>query len=995
MKYVSKENLEQYNTKLKEYITNLNNNMITEDKVKELCDDKLSNVILKDITVGKDIEFTSNSNGIINGKFTFNSTDINALGINTNKYKYFAIALEYNPSDYNANKVVYKINSTTVKSTDAPYLLYIGGEANPNSKPDPTKDYQFDGGGGGCYKTKDNYIIIYSSLNSTSYTSNLNITLMYPSSSSTKETFNIYIALFEDVDNLIRSNMTDIQYSISMIGYYRYYYTKKISIPTDSTLEADTFSTFTTKNLDKDYQSVQTYIDTAVTNLYDIISKIPAYTNNNIGENGDGIYLTNRLKLERVTSSEDMKKMFYINKYSSDNSNYICSSISSNGDSISTSCLINITAEKDGTTYSLFSYAYETDYQGRQYVNGYNGRGDLASQLNIDVNFIINGTRYSSAYSYQLQDAKILQFELKPWSMFETFGDIYVEDYIKEKGFTNIKYEQLPISYNFIFTGVTEVKDADRLKVSINNNTDNLALKSDLIDLLTYGVQWDINEGDPHLTRIGNMNYHKSLPIQNGIRGCIVQFKDGLDVKYYLDDDDFRFKVKSNYPEYEGNTDEESDVFVGLLVKSNSTTSTLIDSRFSTKKYEKQYIRVQGSDNIFQITFVDTSTSTATLTGSNIPNGEVILEIGSVTNGYDGELMLEVPEFWIKSWINGDKREVRISPTYINETWEHSPKTYISPFKDTMLISVPENMGYLSTLEVGSAICICNMEDYCKGGDTTSAGTSINGLNGKHRTNITRAEMRTAARKSGKEVMSYLQYKRILYWLYVIEYANFNCQEAYNATLTSEGFKQGGLGPGVTSYTFLDDWGKDNYNPIVPNDINYCNEGPHDVIVHFKDTGSPSTSFTYNTIYPWHHIVELFGDDSTMLDGIIIGNADKTENNIKYNAVYITDYPSNYSDTNKYDMYIAGYEVLEGGLIKEFDLGSTAEIIPKTVGGSTTTYKCDNHVIEDNNNFSNRVLIVGSDASDSGEAGIGFFNSSSNVNAKHQTIGFRTSYIVK
>ena len=48
MKYVSKENLEQYNTKLKEYITNLNNNMITEDKVKELCGDKLSNVILKD-----------------------------------------------------------------------------------------------------------------------------------------------------------------------------------------------------------------------------------------------------------------------------------------------------------------------------------------------------------------------------------------------------------------------------------------------------------------------------------------------------------------------------------------------------------------------------------------------------------------------------------------------------------------------------------------------------------------------------------------------------------------------------------------------------------------------------------------------------------------------------------------------------------------------------------------------------------------------------------
>lgn len=48
-------------------------------------------------------------------------------------------------------------------------------------------------------------------------------------------------------------------------------------------------------------------------------------------------------------------------------------------------------------------------------------------------------------------------------------------------------------------------------------------------------------------------------------------------------------------------------------------------------------------------------------------------------------------------------------------------------------------------------------------------------------------------------MLSYDQYKNIFYWLYVVEYANFNSQEAYNATLTDEGYRQGGLGNGITN----------------------------------------------------------------------------------------------------------------------------------------------------------------------------------------------------
>jgi hypothetical protein len=45
------------------------------------------------------------------------------------------------------------------------------------------------------------------------------------------------------------------------------------------------------------------------------------------------------------------------------------------------------------------------------------------------------------------------------------------------------------------------------------NNISNLLAGYE--DILAYGVEWDSTVADPHLTRIGNMSFHKSLPIQS------------------------------------------------------------------------------------------------------------------------------------------------------------------------------------------------------------------------------------------------------------------------------------------------------------------------------------------------------------------------------------------------------------------------------------------------------------------------------------------------
>ena len=53
---------------------------------------------------------------------------------------------------------------------------------------------------------------------------------------------------------------------------------------------------------------------------------------------------------------------------------------------------------------------------------------------------------------------------------------------------------------------------------------------------LWYGVEWDITESDSAVTRIGNMDLHRSLPIQSGMYRCILN-DDGEEM-YKLGADD-------------------------------------------------------------------------------------------------------------------------------------------------------------------------------------------------------------------------------------------------------------------------------------------------------------------------------------------------------------------------------------------------------------------------------------------------------------------------
>lgn len=338
-----------------------------------------------------------------------------------------------------------------------------------------------------------------------------------------------------------------------------------------------------------------------------------------------------------------------------------------------------------------------------------------------------------------------------------------------------------------------------------------LEIFSNRDDLFAYGVQFDTTIADPHLTRIGNLSMHKTLPIQSQLKGCIAK---GGKVQYWLDKDDWRFR-EDHYT-----IPKDSYMRPTLSIAEGIYTIKCYDLTKNRNEYEKQWIKIDSV--ICQIDEIDDVNYTATLVYNEklatLKEGLVDLELGSVLNGYDGTVRVYCPEFYIKSIVKGTVCKVFITQYNIDDTYTYQPAVLIDAYKSTVLNTVPEDMGYLSTLPVNSAVSVVNNNTYCRGGENRSDYDIYLEIDlfrtdlAKPRTYIGRSNMRIYSRNANSEVLSYDQYKNIFYWLYVIEYANFNCKEPYNETLTNDGYKQGGLGPGIANT----DRRYNNYNPVTP-----------------------------------------------------------------------------------------------------------------------------------------------------------------------------------
>lgn len=444
-----------------------------------------------------------------------------------------------------------------------------------------------------------------------------------------------------------------------------------------------------------------------------------------------------------------------------------------------------------------------------------------------------------------------------------------------------------------------KLKNGDNNHVLTSNGSTiditQYALKTELpdvsIDMLSYGVEWDITVADPTCTRIGNPLFHKSLPIQSEYKGCVV--KNGK-LQYYLNPNDWS-------------------------KKSNGEPSHL--------------------------------------------------------DGTDGDVMIRIPRFYGKSGSNGNKRWVRISTVKVDASWTEIPEMFISAYRITTFVD--SDKGKVASV-------VNTTEGYRGGGDRANFDQYLSTDKfktdlGKPRSGISRAAARTMANNSGQELLCYEFYKWIFYWNYVIEYANFNSQKEFNSELTSDGYHQGGLGPGLSTW----DWNEwDTYNghyAITP--CGYTNEFGNFSGVKAIQLQSPEKTLYANR---WRGFENPFGDIWTNLEGIVIKRDAAKANSNVYTTTDVLKYGDDYS---LFD--IAGVEVAQDGFVVTFDLGSKAEIIPSSIDGSQSTYKCDYHWCNADS-IENRTLLVGGSNSNDSYSGLGFFNSMYGDSYINNSIGFRS-----
>lgn len=360
----------------------------------------------------------------------------------------------------------------------------------------------------------------------------------------------------------------------------------------------------------------------------------------------------------------------------------------------------------------------------------------------------------------------------------------------------------------------------------------------------------------------------------------------------------------------------------------------------------------------------------------------------SVLDGTDGTVRVHIPKFYGKSGVEGTKRWVRMSTIKMDNTWIEIPEMLVDAYRNTVDTTVSATP---------KAVSVVNTTAQFRGGGNRTANDTYLDTDafrsdlGKPRTNISRANMRTYATNAGSEMLCYEYYKWIFYWAWVVEYATLNSQKAYTADLTAEGYHQGGLGDGVTTWDGTN-WNNYNgYYPLTP--CGYCNDignftGVKDLVIPETVINESTTVASKTFKVPrWRGFDNPFGDIWTNLDGIIL---ERTAAN-QPSSVYTTTDPTAFGDDNtaKGKMTVAGTEIASDGWIKDYDLGETGEIIPSVVGGSATTYMCDYHYCNASSTAL-RALLVGSNANNGGRAGLGCFSSHYGVGLVATNVSFRT-----
>lgn len=433
-----------------------------------------------------------------------------------------------------------------------------------------------------------------------------------------------------------------------------------------------------------------------------------------------------------------------------------------------------------------------------------------------------------------------------------------------------------------------------------------------------YGVQGDFTSNDYRLTRVGNLDLHRTLPIQNKLRRY-VENEDGT-VKYYLHQNDSRMK--------------------------ESGTTAIIDST-------------------------------------------------------DGNVMLEKPEYYFRMEVQGTKW-IRAYSEYPLPGFIKMEKMAIAPWFSTIdltnSIAVSgcwltwDSSNQLVRDENGFLVFTENAPQFRGGsgaGDAARDGTATSQL-GMPRTSVSKAVVRPLC-KNGTHHGAYRAYNEIA-WLQRVEYASLHSQDAYNETLTADGFKQGGLGSGTVVSSAV--WSAFNaYRPFVPSGVtailgNNTGRIPHTI------TGMGTDGVDVNVEVTSYRGLEVPFEYLWMLaDDVLVYHHPQADN--KSSIAYVCeDYTkfTSHSDLSPDipDGYVSIADMPRvSGYIKQFTHSDSGFSFPQSIGGAPNAGGCDYYYTPGATAYGWYGSRLSGTALYGAYAGFGILYTTDRSSASHANIGFR------
>lgn len=410
---------------------------------------------------------------------------------------------------------------------------------------------------------------------------------------------------------------------------------------------------------------------------------------------------------------------------------------------------------------------------------------------------------------------------------------------------------------------------------------------------LWYGVKFDLaNSSSPDGVRTGNMEMHRTLPIQSKMRGCTIS-----------------------------NTD-------------------------NTKKYLKANDWTKWEDG---------TTSSQDSSGVGV------------------EAFVEIPEHYRLLIATPDNTvEIRMSE-YNLPGYTKVEKKYIGAYEGSVNLDSSSHNNLLRTQVRNAAPLVSK----------------------------TRTELQTMARNNNRtnnwNIYTYDAH-RDLTWLFVVEYATLNSQKAFNASLTAEGYHQGGLGEDVTTGSVKIN-GADAWSFVPCGTTNSLGNGTG--IIEYTHTNTnaegASTGTKVINVPRYRGIENPFGHVWKNVIDVVVAGTD--------NSVYIckdyTKFGTFEGGTNPTaeQLIAAGYELqdfkestINSQCVKKLVNNNQADLFPTVVGNgaSATTYYCDYHWTSAT--ATPRTLLIGGYSSNGSGAGLFLLYSSLGLAYSSAGVGTRITF---